>query len=982
MLTSCAAIWFPTTAAAQGPEFQVDEHGVVAGVHWPGGPTISQVVLLVPNLGWNGQLFAQDAWKPETFEHAAGANSWRVAGRAQWDKGALSVEETISLEGRRLILAYRLRFEAAAESEGVRLLLRVPTDQLGGAGRLIRGRDGLGIARALPKDFAQPRHLAGASEPSWFAWQLGEGLAVVRPIQGQIADLMVQDCREWQNPYFEAHLTMAVARTIKAADEFAFKVALEPDSAADLGKRGVKIVEAENRWDTAKVELASAGDPGIGDVHWSAQEGPRWRPVEVSFPVTGTWDNPFDPARISVEALIEGPDRNVLRQPAFLYQDFAPLAKTSSSLVPRGGLEWRLRWTPSQEGAYRVRLVAESGGQRVARVAGAFTCRGSSGHGFVRRCPDTPYYLRFDDGAPYFAVGENICWDGEDLVEAYGKWFKALGQAGGNYCRIWLVRWNMGLEWSPADGARRGCFYGLGRYSLDNAWRLDRVLELARQNGIYVMLCLGYHGELQDQKDYFGSQCWDQSPYNTAQGGPCATPADFWVNEDARRLYKQRLRYYLARWGADPNVLSFEFWNEVNAPAPWVSEMATYLGENDIHAHLRTTTYGGDATWNLAGMDYSQNHHYGSDEDCPDAAPIIYSTSMDWTEKYRKPFMMGEFGIDWKTSDTAHDPKGIGTNMHNGLWAAVAGRSFGAAALWYWDGYVDPLSMYPQFTSVASFASLVDWTRFKPARVEADPLRYVRPPDKREFADVTIVPADDWRKQADVEAVVGPDGNLVGTRPSAFLFSRGKPDVGSPMRGRFTTEAAGRARVVVGRVSALATLSVVLDGQEVLRQEYKCGPPGEGRYKKSEWLEQWKLWQSTFDEEVAFDVPEGEHMLELSCADGDWMTVAKVVLPGVRDMALPQVDAWLLADDGLAIGWLHDRESIWWSDRDGKTLKEHAPMRLIFRGLRDGSYRALWYDTWAGKPGQAEEVRVEGGRLELATPPFKRDIALIVKPPE
>ncbi len=171
-----------------------------------------------------------------------------------------------------------------------------------------------------------------------------------------------------------------------------------------------------------------------------------------------------------------------------------------------------------------------------------------------------------------------------------------------------------------------------------------------------------------------------------------------------------------------------------------------------------------------------------------------------------------------------------------------------------------------------------------------------------------------------------------------------------------------------------------LDGQEIARQEYKCGPKGEGRYKETEWKEQWGIWQSNFDENFSVDLPAGDHLLELSNADGDWMTIDRITLPNVRDLSLPQVDSYVMADRALAVAWLHDRESVWQNDLAGKAPQEVAPLRLIFSGLRDGAYEALWYDTWAGTFAAPQVLNVTGGRVELTTPLFKRDVALILQP--
>lgn len=966
-------------AWAQQPQISVDDHGVITSLSWQGSPEASGLFLLLPNQGWKGSLFSQQNWQPDSMDRSPDGRRWAIQGRVEWEGGGLDIQQTIELLESRARVVYRCRSLGTAVTEGARLMLRGPTSLLAGKGAFVAAHGLLALARPLPEDLPSPYHLWGGGACDWFGWRLGDGLLIARPQGDWLDGIALQDNRQFNLPHFEAHLTIKGTTSLSEGDEFGCELILEPTTLAALQQEGMVVTEAENRWDTARVDLSSQGEAALGPVTWSAAQGPRWRPVELRFDVAGTWDNPFDPAQVDVYGLITRDGGEETRQPAFACQDYRSLTPGGDVLLPEGKLHWRLRFTPMHEGTYRVRLAAVIAGKQTSADAGSYVCTGSEGAGFVRRSADTPYYLRFDDGTPYFAVGENICWDGDTILTQYERWFSRLGAAGGNYCRIWLVRWNMALEWSNQDPSRRGYYYGLGRYSLDNAWRLDRIMDLAAQHGIYVMLCLGYHGELMDSEDYFKSNCWQYNPYNEALGGPCAAPAEFWTNDQARELYKRRLRYYLARWGAYPNVLSWEFWNEVWAPAPWVQEMAAYLGEHDLHRHLRTTTYGRDDIWTLPEMDYSQAHHYGTDENLRDSAPIIADTSWQFTEKYAKPFMMGEFGIDWKRSDTTHDPHGHGTNLHNGLWAAVASRSFGTAALWYWDGYVDPLDLYGQFTSVARFAREVDWTRFAPTRAQVEPIRALEPPPQA-FVDFEYTLDARWAKQPDGELAIGRDGKITPAAPTQFLFSPGKPDLCSPLRLRLDMPEGGTVTLRVERVSSLAVLVVKLDGQEVARREYKCGPPGEGPYHDAEYFEEWGIWQCTFDDEVPVEVPAGSHLLELTNETGDWMTLPRILLPRYRDATVAPVEVSILTDGTLAVGWIHDQASNWQNDRDQVPPEDQGPLRLIFRGLRDGRYQVTWYDTWQGEFADPGAFEVADGRAELLTPVFKRDIALIVKP--
>ena len=69
------------------------------------------------------------------------------------------------------------------------------------------------------------------------------------------------------------------------------------------------------------------------------------------------------------------------------------------------------------------------------------------------------------------------------------------------------------------------------------------------------MFCLGTYGEF-TEGGYFNEGCWVSNPYNAKNGGPCATPGRL-LDQPARpaSLYKQRLRYLIARWGYSPQRL-------------------------------------------------------------------------------------------------------------------------------------------------------------------------------------------------------------------------------------------------------------------------------------------------------------------------------------------------------------------------------------------------------------------------------------------
>jgi len=285
---------------------------------------------------------------------------------------------------------------------------------------------------------------------------------------------------------------------------------------------------------------------------------------------------------------------------------FAPMRLEPGAGVERlrlaGRPGFRIRYAPPRPGRYSLTVTATDRSGTVRSAPVAIEAVGSTDPGFVRVSRRAPAYFEFDSGTPYVAIGENVCWSRPNApIADYTAWLGGLGAAGGNWARLLLAFNEKGQEWTPAPTPRAGIgtYAGLGRYALDNAWRLDEGVRMAKRNGVRLMCCMGTYGEF-TEGGYFGEGAWVSNPYNARNGGPCAKPADFWTDAEARRLYKQRLRYLVARYGHSPAVFAWEFWID-GPPTPaqehWVAEMAAYLKEIDPNKRLVSTTYGSPAVW-------------------------------------------------------------------------------------------------------------------------------------------------------------------------------------------------------------------------------------------------------------------------------------------------------------------------------------------------------------------------------------------------
>jgi hypothetical protein len=445
----------------------------------------------------------------------------------------------------------------------------------------------------------------------------------------------------------------------------------------------------------------------------------KYEKFEAVVDLDADFTNPYDPNDIRLDARFTSPSGKNVTIPGFYYQDFElDLSGPRDLVTPTGESSWRVRFTPDEAGEWSYHILAttlESG--TVRSPAHSFTVTESDKHGFVRLDPRNPRYLAFDDGTPYFAVGENMGWYGNGGMVDYQTWLDALHTAGGNFIRVWMPAWGFGIEWNDT---------GLGHYDArqDEAYRLDTLMDMADERGIYIMLTLINHGQYSTSTN----PEWDANPFNAANGGPLETPGEFATNPEAGRLWNQRLRYIAARWGYSTNIMAWEWWNEINwTPlvnrdllAPWVSRSAAYLKTVDPYNHLTThsgSPVGDEVVWEQ--MDFVQAHRYNM----TDLLMDFNLTISDWRAQYPdKPFLMGEFGNSGGPSE--YDLEGV--LLHLGLWAAPMNGAFGTGMTWWWDSYVHPNHLYDQFAGIAAFFADEDLAAYDYRPTEAQVNREAR----------------------------------------------------------------------------------------------------------------------------------------------------------------------------------------------------------------------------------------------------------------
>jgi hypothetical protein len=631
--------------------------------------------------------------------------------------------------------------------------------------------------------------------------------------------------------------------------------------------------------------------------------------------------------------------------------------------TPRDEGGFLVRFCPSETGHYSYRAFDEKAPERTL-AEGTFEVTASDSPGFVRIADPSDTFLTRDDGTPLVLIGENMCWHTKGGVEDYDRWLPKLAAAGGNYIRVWMGPWALGIEWDE-----------LGRYQQDRAGDLDYVLGLCRRLGVTVQLCLDYHGFLRSS-----GGTWRTSPYSAARGGPCATPRDFMADPEVRRQYAKRLRYVVARYGAYDNLLAWELWNEVtyidgydsDLVADWHQEMARYLRAVDPYDHIITTSFGGgpgdEKVWALPEMEFTQNHTYSG----LDKAQEVLDWAKHFRGKYGKPFLVGEFGVGGGGGESEQrDPTGL--HLHNGAWVGVLSGSMGTAMTWWWDSYVEDGDMYRHLQPVARYATDLP----ADARPIADERFAVAYADERTpptYGDVAIAPTQGSWQAAEYNAPrtvkVGPDGTVEGGEHLAKVMhgTRNHPQLHNPVTFQVNYPVAGSFVVGVGAVSGHggAGLRIGLDGRVLVDESF----PDDDDSTNT--LEQ-------YNGDYAIAVPAGEHSILVQNPGNDWLHVAYRLeryvprpAPHLRVIGLEAPGAWWL--------WAQSRDSTWHREMVKKSPPEPlGPTVVSLSGMADGRYEVRWWDSWTGEVTGPEQVRAEGGALQLRLPELARDVACKIR---
>ena len=673
----------------------------------------------------------------------------------------------------------------------------------------------------------------------------------------------------------------------------------------------------------------------------------QYEKFELTIDLTATYTNPYDYSDIVVSCSFKSPGGNTLVADGFYMQDYT-LNTGNGSITVSGPGAFRVRFTPTETGTWEYTLSCTTQSGSVTQAVQTFQCTASATPGFIRK--NATNYLNFDDGSQYIPVGENMCWYNSNAYTDYTNWLNKLTDNKGNFIRLWMPAWALGIEWKSGFNG----FGGLMQYKQTSAYYLDWLLDYCRQKGVYAMLCLLNHGTVSTNVN----PEWNDNPYNAANGGPCTNTWDFFTNTTAKDFIKNRFRYIVARYGYSRNIMSWELFNEVewtndfdNHKADitgWHDEMAQYIKSIDVYDHLLTTSYAHSDedpdTWNLASMDITQTHYYVN---TPNLETVIASGEKEYLAQYGKPTLNGEFGLGpgGGTLSTT-DPNGV--HIHNAIWASAFSGGMGTAMTWWWDSYIEPRNLYPHYKPLSELlASLpLKDENYKKASASVT---------GGGMSDITISPGANFGASTDASFTVDAGSITPGpTRLGSYLYGNSfNTQYRNPPSFTVNYPVAGQFKVITGNSTGQSPkINIYLDGVEKLNQN------------------------AAINATYTIDVPAGNHVIKVDNLGTDWIFISGYVFTNIGS---PLNVYTLKNEDTTAFaGWVHNKEYNWkyLQDNSGTPPAAISGANIIVQGIADGMYAIQFINCTTGAVSSTATASTTGNALIVPLPDVSWDLAI------
>ncbi|MFX0090813.1 MAG: glycosyl hydrolase [Candidatus Hodarchaeota archaeon] len=695
----------------------------------------------------------------------------------------------------------------------------------------------------------------------------------------------------------------------------------------------------------------------------------------VSIPtVLLEWTNPFDTDLIQVTAYFSLADYTIPIN-GFFYQNYTRRVFFQAGgpiewLQPIGPPYFMVRFTPPSLGAWKcfVEVVANSILVYRSQIYLFPVTTSTEADGFIRadNSQDTPVF-RYDSGKLYQPIGINYAWpNGREGTFTYDYYFGLATQNELDFTRIWLAEWGLALEWTPKSAGYdwpEG-FGGLGRYSLESAWRLDYVFQLAEELGINILLTINsYHQFSTD-----GS--WAENPYNVQNGGPFVYPKDVFSDDYAKKMTKKLYTYVIARYASYCSLFGWEIFNNIDQVAllnetaanNWHTEMLAFFAANDPYNHLRASSYAdpykGHELWMNENTTFVNLHYYGADN-------VLGNLNL-LSNIYHKPVFITEFGIESSGELEKTDEEGI--FIHNALWGALFLGHAGIPSSWWWDVY---FQLYPKvYKHYRAFRNFLDLC--SPELLAfGERINYTVESEGR--SEVFLRPTAFWGQKSPPNVFLYPNGTILnGGLLSRYIYGNWHPDFKtSPSFLVYYPPGSngGDFSMSINSVgTGNANCTVYLDGNVMWSQEL-LDVDGQGADNADE-----------LNLTISFPVAEGQHNITIENQGNDWFSVNYYRFTNLLE--LMNAFSAINPERNEAALWLPQVGYAWWN----KNIKEDISFNITFSSPHfhnQDTWLVLFLNTTDSRLVtqllRQEEYTITNNEITFRMQNFGKDIALLLK---
>jgi hypothetical protein len=710
------------------------------------------------------------------------------------------------------------------------------------------------------------------------------------------------------------------------------------------------------------IDLVSRGDLKIGDIMVNSLSPGLYEKFELSFSLSGEWDNPFDPDQIRVDGRFYCPDGKQIMVPGFFYQEYRE--NSYNSVEKMGDPVWKIRFAPAMPGQYKYEVVINNKGKDATSPQKTFNAISYNvSHGFLKISKRNPLYFEYDDGSPFFAVAMD---NAVNNYFNYMKIYPRFARGGGNYNRLFIMSGDLDLgeEIRPGAGTDRG----LGKINLDAAWKLDKVIEMGEDLGIYHQMCM--------TNQYNFNLAWKHNVFNKANGGILESPKEYLTSEPAMRYLEKRFRYIIARWGYSTAVFSWNLWNEYSAQpgfdipsaVAWHRRMAAYIATVDPFRHVIHTNDGRlngvDEVSSLPEIEIITTNTYG----IKNIADVAGTWTRKFITRFNKPYLLDEFGIGHTNLPRGGygevDP---GKRMiHDGLWSPLINGSAGTGMVWEWQ-WTDNEIFYTFIKAVSKIVRDVPFNKFQWEPVSVSSFDF-KNTGKQYYSDVIFEgwdPTGNYGMPAEAEGQkffsIDKSGKV---SPNEYLHSflentADKENSRRPSSVTFKVEfpADGEFLVFVSDVRSenpTVKLKVNVDDKEALNEDIPLKP---------------------YMHCLPVNIARGAHIIVVDNAGkGSFQTAYE--LKNYRLMTGPDLEVRGLQSDSYILLWIKNQKYTLLHELAGIGLKQQPGGILELQNVPDGNWVANWVNTIDARTLSTELVTTKNGRLVLYTPEVKESVAV------